>query len=48
MGTLMSQYGTPDKREAFVYKNRKGFYVDLFRKNYLFQITWTDKKQEVQ
>lgn len=30
-GTLMSQYGSPEKREAFVYKNRKGFYVDLFR-----------------
>lgn len=30
-GTLMSQYGTPEKREAFVYKNSKGFYVDLFR-----------------
>lgn len=30
-GTLMSQYGTPEKREAFVYKSNKGFYVDLFR-----------------
>lgn len=30
-GTLMSQYGSPEKREAFVYKSRKGFYVDLYR-----------------
>lgn len=31
LGTLMSQYGSPEKREAFVYKTRKGYHVDLYR-----------------
>ena len=30
-GTLISQYGTPEKREAFVYRTRKGYHVDLYR-----------------
>lgn len=31
MGTLISQYGTETGREAFVYKTRKGYHVDLYR-----------------
>ena len=31
MGELVSQYGTETGREAFVYKTRKGYHVDLYR-----------------
>tara|TARA_R100000700_G_C3177763_1_gene153130 strand:+ start:1383 stop:1574 length:192 start_codon:yes stop_codon:yes gene_type:complete len=38
IGELISQYGRPQSREAFIFKNRKGFFVELYRETMLVRV----------
>jgi len=38
IGELISQYGRPQSREAFIFKNRKGFFVELYRETMLIRV----------
>ena len=38
IGNLISQFGSPHSREAFVFKNRHGFFVELYRETVLIRL----------
>jgi len=38
IGELISQYGRPQSREAFIFKNRQGFFVELYRGTLLIRV----------
>tara|TARA_B100001059_G_scaffold219798_1_gene241162 strand:+ start:644 stop:835 length:192 start_codon:yes stop_codon:yes gene_type:complete len=37
-GDIISQYGIPQSREAFIFRNRKGFYVELYKQMMLIRV----------
>ena len=38
IGNLISQYGKPQSREAFIFKNRQGLFVELYRDTMLVRV----------
>jgi hypothetical protein len=45
-GDLISQFGSPHSREAFVFKNRHGFFVELYRETVLIRVVECFKHSE--
>ena len=38
IGNLISQFGSPHSREAFIFKNRQVFFVELYRDTMLVRV----------
>ena len=45
-GNLISQFGSPHSREAFIFKNRHGFFVELYRETVLIRVVECFKHSE--